>query len=119
MESYWIAKHKTRINSWKPTEINKNMGNHGHSRNIAEVQGNGMDNSEKLGEIDESEWTTTENQKKANRKTLNNRKPMKNEAEQKGWCDKELSTNKQTREKKTEDVLTLTAEIDELLGGFP
>merc|ERR1719231_97745 len=36
------------------------------------------------------------------------------EAQHKGWCDQELSTNKQTREKKTEDVITLTAEIDEL-----
>jgi chromosome segregation ATPase len=36
------------------------------------------------------------------------------EASHKGWCDTELSTNKQTREQKTEAVQTLTAEIDEL-----
>jgi len=37
-----------------------------------------------------------------------------NEAEQKGWCDTELSTNEQTRKEKTEAVETLHAEIDEL-----
>merc|ERR1719188_1739237 len=36
------------------------------------------------------------------------------EAEHKGWCDTELSTNKQTREEKTSAVETLHAEIDEL-----
>merc|ERR1712216_774912 len=36
------------------------------------------------------------------------------EAEHKGWCDTELSTNKQTRKEKTEAVETLHAEIDEL-----
>merc|ERR1719333_1737629 len=36
------------------------------------------------------------------------------EATHKGWCDTELGTNKQTRTEKTETVITLTAEIDEL-----
>merc|ERR1712241_1402260 len=36
------------------------------------------------------------------------------EAERKGWCDTELSTNEQTRKEKTEAVETLHAEIDEL-----
>merc|ERR1719327_2030792 len=36
------------------------------------------------------------------------------EAEQKGWCDTELSTNEQTRKEKTEAAETLHAEIDEL-----
>merc|ERR1719408_436978 len=36
------------------------------------------------------------------------------EAEHKGWCDTELSTNRQTREEKTVSVEELTAEIDEL-----
>merc|ERR1712232_191504 len=36
------------------------------------------------------------------------------EAEQKGWCDTELSTNEQTRKEKTEAVETLHAEIDQL-----
>merc|ERR1719482_2361201 len=36
------------------------------------------------------------------------------EAEHKGWCDTELSTNQQTREEKTAAVETLHAEIDEL-----
>jgi chromosome segregation ATPase len=36
------------------------------------------------------------------------------EAEHKGWCDTELSTNEQTRKEKTAAVETLTAEIDEL-----
>jgi chromosome segregation ATPase len=36
------------------------------------------------------------------------------EAEAKGWCDTELSTNEQTRKEKTEAVETLHAEIDEL-----
>merc|ERR1719284_1894298 len=36
------------------------------------------------------------------------------EAEHKQWCDEELSTNEVTRNKKTADVETLHAEIDEL-----
>merc|ERR1719491_1163189 len=36
------------------------------------------------------------------------------EAEHKGWCDPELSTNEQTRKEKTEAVETLHAEIDQL-----
>merc|ERR1719298_219065 len=36
------------------------------------------------------------------------------EAEHKGWCDTELSTNQQTRKEKTEAVETLHAEIDQL-----
>jgi len=36
------------------------------------------------------------------------------EAEHKGWCDTELSTNEQTRKEKTNEVDTLNAEIDEL-----
>jgi len=36
------------------------------------------------------------------------------EAEHKGWCDTELSTNEQTRKEKTEAVETLHAETDEL-----
>jgi tetratricopeptide (TPR) repeat protein len=36
------------------------------------------------------------------------------EAEHKGWCDTELSTNEQTRKEKTEGVETLHAEIDQL-----
>eukprot|EP00428_Durinskia_dybowskii_P016832 CAMPEP_0170221440 /NCGR_PEP_ID=MMETSP0116_2-20130129/10408_1 /TAXON_ID=400756 /ORGANISM="Durinskia baltica, Strain CSIRO CS-38" /LENGTH=634 /DNA_ID=CAMNT_0010472119 /DNA_START=1 /DNA_END=1902 /DNA_ORIENTATION=- len=36
------------------------------------------------------------------------------EAEHKGWCDTELSTNEQTRKEKAEAVETLHAEIDEL-----
>merc|ERR1719502_2268571 len=36
------------------------------------------------------------------------------EAEQKGWCDDELSANEQTRKAKTEAVEGLHAEIDEL-----
>merc|ERR1719272_1662797 len=36
------------------------------------------------------------------------------EAEHKGWCDTELSTNEQTRKEKTEAVETLHAEIDRL-----
>merc|ERR1739848_622281 len=36
------------------------------------------------------------------------------EAEHKGWCDTELSTNEQTRKEKTEGVETLHAEIGEL-----
>merc|ERR1712217_799818 len=36
------------------------------------------------------------------------------EAEHKGWCDTELSTNEQTRKEKTEAVETLHAEIYQL-----
>jgi uncharacterized protein YoxC len=36
------------------------------------------------------------------------------EAEHKGWCDTELTTNKQTRDKKSADVASLKAEIEEL-----
>jgi cell division septum initiation protein DivIVA len=36
------------------------------------------------------------------------------EAEHKGWCDTELSTNEQTRKEKTDAVETLHSEIDEL-----
>merc|ERR1719409_1235963 len=36
------------------------------------------------------------------------------EAEQKGWCDDELSTSEQTRVTKTEETEALHAEIDEL-----
>merc|ERR1712174_28508 len=36
------------------------------------------------------------------------------EAEHKGWCDTELSTNEQTRKEKTEAVEMLHAEIDQL-----
>jgi len=36
------------------------------------------------------------------------------EAEHKGWCDTELSTNEQTRKQKTEAVEMLHAEIDQL-----
>mmetsp|Transcript_2172 Transcript_2172/g.5541 ORF Transcript_2172/g.5541 Transcript_2172/m.5541 type:complete len:713 (-) Transcript_2172:92-2230(-) len=36
------------------------------------------------------------------------------ETEHKGWCDAELTTNKQTREARTEDVNKLTAQIEDL-----
>jgi len=36
------------------------------------------------------------------------------EAEHKGFCDMEMATNKNTRDKKSEDVINLTAQIDEL-----
>merc|ERR1719428_1575278 len=36
------------------------------------------------------------------------------EAEHKGWCDTELSTNEQTRKEKTEAVEVLHAEVDQL-----
>jgi len=36
------------------------------------------------------------------------------EAEHKGWCDTELTTNQQTRDKKSADVESLKAEIEEL-----
>jgi len=36
------------------------------------------------------------------------------EVEQKGYCDKELATNEHTRKEKSEAVIMLTAEIDEL-----
>jgi len=35
------------------------------------------------------------------------------EAEKKGWCDKELSTNKQTREKLQNELDTIAAQLDE------
>merc|ERR1711956_164175 len=41
------------------------------------------------------------------------------EAEHKGWCDAELSTNEQTRKEKTEAVETLHAEIDQLEASIP
>jgi len=37
-----------------------------------------------------------------------------NEAEHKGWCDKEMGTNAHTRKEKSAAVETLTAQIDEL-----
>merc|ERR1719453_2313065 len=40
------------------------------------------------------------------------------EAEHKGWCDTELSTNEQTRKEKTAAVETLHAEIDELMASI-
>jgi len=36
------------------------------------------------------------------------------EAEHKGWCDTELTTNKQTRDKKTEETNILKSDIDDL-----
>jgi len=36
------------------------------------------------------------------------------EMEHKGWCDTELTTNKQTRDKKTEDVESLSSDIEDL-----
>merc|ERR1719359_2491730 len=36
------------------------------------------------------------------------------EVEQKGYCDKELATNEHTRKEKSEAVVMLTAEVDEL-----
>jgi len=36
------------------------------------------------------------------------------EAEHKGWCDKEMGVNKQTREDKTEEVNSLQAQLDQL-----
>merc|ERR1711974_203430 len=36
------------------------------------------------------------------------------ETEHKGWCDTELTTNKQTRDAKTEDINKLNEEIDDL-----
>jgi len=36
------------------------------------------------------------------------------ETEHKGWCDTELTTNKQTRDKRTEEVNSLTSEIEDL-----
>jgi hypothetical protein len=36
------------------------------------------------------------------------------EADHKGWCDKEMSVNKQTRDDKTEEVNSLSAEKDKL-----
>jgi len=40
------------------------------------------------------------------------------EADHKGWCDAELSTNEQTRKEKTDAVETLHADIDELEGSI-
>merc|ERR1711865_1190498 len=40
------------------------------------------------------------------------------EAEHKGWCDTELTTNAQTRKEKSEGVETLSAEIDQLKAGI-
>ena len=39
------------------------------------------------------------------------------EADKKGWCDKEMAVNGQTREDKTEEVNTLSAEINRTLRG--
>jgi uncharacterized protein YoxC len=36
------------------------------------------------------------------------------EADHKGWCDKEMGVNAQTRDDKTEEVNTLSAEVDKL-----
>merc|ERR1719388_267581 len=36
------------------------------------------------------------------------------EAEQKGWCDTELTTNKQTRDSKSADVANLKSEVEQL-----
>merc|ERR1719333_19832 len=36
------------------------------------------------------------------------------EAEHKGWCDSELSTNKQTRDSKTDEADSLKAEVEQL-----
>merc|ERR1719502_1869607 len=36
------------------------------------------------------------------------------EADHKGWCDTEMATNKNTRDKKTEELNTLYAQIDQL-----
>jgi len=36
------------------------------------------------------------------------------EADHKGWCDTEMAQNKHTREDKTEDVNTLSAQVDQL-----
>merc|ERR1719211_56639 len=36
------------------------------------------------------------------------------ETEHTGWCDTELTTNKMTRDAKTADVASLTAEIEDL-----
>merc|ERR1719284_2202697 len=36
------------------------------------------------------------------------------ETEHKGWCDTELTTNKQTRDKKTAEVNDLQSEIEDL-----
>lgn len=40
------------------------------------------------------------------------------EAEHKGWCDKELGTNEHTRKTKSDEVETLTAETDALDAGI-
>jgi prefoldin subunit 5 len=36
------------------------------------------------------------------------------EGEHKGWCDTELTTNKQTRDKKTSEVNELRSDIEDL-----
>merc|ERR1719399_372168 len=36
------------------------------------------------------------------------------ETEHKGWCDTELTTNKQTRDKKTADIAELNSNIEDL-----
>mmetsp|Transcript_17383 Transcript_17383/g.52692 ORF Transcript_17383/g.52692 Transcript_17383/m.52692 type:complete len:694 (+) Transcript_17383:172-2253(+) len=36
------------------------------------------------------------------------------ETEHKGWCDTELTTNKQTRDRKTADINSLTAQVEDL-----
>merc|ERR1719235_1947864 len=36
------------------------------------------------------------------------------ESDKKGWCDKEMAVNGQTREDKTEEVNSLSAEMDKL-----
>merc|ERR1740121_1759376 len=36
------------------------------------------------------------------------------ETEHKGWCDTELTTNKQTRDARTEDISNLNGEIEDL-----
>jgi len=41
------------------------------------------------------------------------------EADHKGWCDMELATNEKTRTEKTDLVVTLHAEIDELEASVP
>merc|ERR1719352_1927663 len=39
---------------------------------------------------------------------------LRDHADKKGWCDKEMAVNGQTREDKTEEVNTLAAEVDKL-----
>merc|ERR1719199_271317 len=40
------------------------------------------------------------------------------EADHKGWCDTEMGTNKHTRDKKTEEITTLSQEIADLSAGI-